>query len=59
MLLCSLVGIEFDICSKVAVVESRVELEAERNKESGERELDWTTTLESSVKKTPQEEGDF
>jgi len=37
------VGIEFEICDKVAVAESRVELESEKNKEDWERQLDRST----------------
>jgi len=37
------VGIEVDICNKVTIAEPGVELESEKDKEDGERELDRTT----------------
>ena len=37
------VGIEVDICDKVTIAEPEVELESEKDKEDGERELDRTT----------------
>ena len=37
------VGIEVDICDKVTIAEPDVELESEKDKEGGERELDRTT----------------
>ena len=37
-------GIEVDICNKVTVPKSRVELESEKDKESGKWKLDWSAT---------------
>ncbi len=37
------VRIEVDICDKVTIAEPEVELESEKDKEDGERELDRTT----------------
>ncbi|MBY8998195.1 MAG: hypothetical protein KGD60_10710 [Candidatus Thorarchaeota archaeon] len=43
------VGIEVDLCNKVTISQTRVELECEQDKESGEGELDRPTPRASDV----------
>jgi len=44
------VGIEVDICDKITIAEIGVELESERDKEDGERELDRSTASGPGVR---------